>query len=265
MKIGLLQISSAIDYRENLKKIRNFIPKIKESKIEALFLPECFYSLSNGLSATPYLVEEKNEHMANIQSLAKEMKVMLIGGSVATKENDKIYNRVFNISPQGEILSTYDKRNLFAVNLKKSDKEKESHNESKIYSAGNKGCIQDLGPFKVGISVCFDLRFPELYRSYFKEGANVLSISSAFTVPTGKAHWHTLVRARAIENQSYVIACGQVGKNNERINTFGHSLIVDPWGEILVDAKEDEDFFTAEISMDTVKDVRSRMKVPLVI
>ena len=119
----------------------------------------------------------------------------------------------------------------------------------------------EIEGFKLGLSICFDLRFPELFRSYSSQGATVLSISSAFTVPTGKAHWHTLVRARAIENQCYVIASAQWGKHNEKMSTFGHSLIVDPWGEILADAEEGEKIIFGELSLDKIKSVRERLDV----
>ena len=119
----------------------------------------------------------------------------------------------------------------------------------------------EVNQFKIGLSICFDLRFPELFRNYSSQGANVLSISSAFTVPTGKAHWHTLVRARAIENQSYVVASAQWGKHNDKMSTFGHSLVVDPWGEVLVDAEEGEKIVFAEFSLDRIKSVRERLDV----
>ena len=119
----------------------------------------------------------------------------------------------------------------------------------------------EAGPLKIGLGICFDVRFPEMARGYSKKGANLLTFSSAFTVPTGKAHWHTLVRARAIENQCFVVASAQWGQNNERISTYGHSLVVDPWGEILADAGEGEKVITAELNLDYVQEVRKKVKV----
>jgi deaminated glutathione amidase len=133
--------------------------------------------------------------------------------------------------------------------------------ESRVYTRGTKSQMVDVLGFKLGLTICFDLRFPELFRAYSAAGANMLSISSAFTVPTGKAHWHTLVRARAIENQCYVIASAQWGQHNEKISTFGHSLIVDPWGEILADAQEGEKIIFAEVTLEKVEQVRARLNV----
>ena len=122
--------------------------------------------------------------------------------------------------------------------------------------------VLEMGPWRMGMSICFDLRFPEMYRKYTLDyKTNLLSISSAFTFPTGKAHWHTLVRARAIENQCYVVAANQWGEHNEKMKTFGHSLIIDPWGDILADAEEGEKMITAELSLNRVREIRSRMNV----
>jgi predicted amidohydrolase len=134
-------------------------------------------------------------------------------------------------------------------------------NEGDVYTAGSESRILELGDWKIGLSLCFDLRFPEMFREYTRRGCNLLTISSAFTRPTGKAHWHTLVRARAIENQSYVIACNQVGIHNEKIKTYGQSLIVDPWGEVLADMGEDEGYAVVELSLDRVAAIRQRMTV----
>jgi predicted amidohydrolase len=150
--------------------------------------------------------------------------------------------------------------NLFSCDLSRH-KSQTVIDESKIYTAGTNPLLLDVLGMKIGISVCFDLRFPELFRLYSSMGANVLSISSAFTVPTGLAHWHTLVRARAIENQCFVVACGQYGEHNDKIKTFGHSLIVDPWGEILVDAGVGEKIVYADLNFERLNEVRSRLDV----
>jgi predicted amidohydrolase len=112
--------------------------------------------------------------------------------------------------------------------------------EGKLYQKGAEEKIIQVKDLKIGLSICFDLRYPQMYQNYAKAGANLLTISSAFTVPTGKAHWHTLVRARAIENQCFVVASAQWGVHNEKVTTFGHSLVVDPWGEVLLDLGEGE-------------------------
>ena len=260
MKIGVIQLQSVLDPNKNLETIRNFLKSAVHENAQAVFLPEVFYSMSDGTQPTPYLIEGHNEHFQAIRSLAKDFGLYVLGGSAATLVDGKILNRSYNFNPQGEEIGAYDKLNLFSCDLSKHP----SHqiiDEGKVYSKGDKARMIEVGGFKIGLSICFDLRFPELFRSYSAHGANLLSISSAFTVPTGKAHWHTLLRARAIENQCYVVASAQWGKHNERLSTFGHSLVVDPWGEIIVDAQEGEKIVFAELSFDRIKSVRERLDV----
>lgn len=260
MKIGVIQLQSVLDPAINLKTIRKFLDEARAEGAKAVFLPEVFYSMSDGTKATPYLVDGKNEHYEAIRKLAVDSGLFILGGSAATNMDGKIMNRSYNFAPDGTELMTYDKMNLFAVDLSKHPSNTVV-NESKVYTNGNTPKLLPFGEFKIGLSICFDLRFPELFRSYSSQGANVLSISSAFTVPTGKAHWHTLIRARAIENQSYVIASAQWGQHNEKMSTFGHSLIVDPWGEIIADAGEGEKIIFGEISLEKIEAVRARMNV----
>ena len=262
-KIGIIQLNSKLDYKVNLETIEGFLKGSREKELFAVFLPECFYSMSDGTKPTPYLVDRGNEHYENIKNLAKNYQVYLLGGSAATFSADhspKVLNRNYNFDPYGNELSHYDKRNLFSCRLEKDGKVKEI-NEGDIYAKGHSPTMIEAGDLKVGISICFDLRYPLLYQDYVNKGTNLISISSAFTVPTGKAHWHTLVRARAIETQCFVVAPGQWGRHNDRIQTYGHSLIVDPWGEILADAEEGEKLISAEIDLQKIETVRNSVKV----
>lgn len=260
MKIAVIQLCSVLDPAINLAKIRKLLQEARENGAVAAFLPEVFYSLSNGLSATPYLVEGKNEHYQAIRQLAVDSGLYLLGGSAATLIDGKVLNRSYSFSPSGEDLGFYDKMNLFAVDLSKHPSNT-IIDEARVYSRGNRPQLLKIDPFNFGISICFDLRFPELFRSYSHQGANVLSVSSAFTVPTGKAHWHVLLRARAIENQCYVIASAQWGQHNERISTYGHSLIIDPWGEIIADAGEGEKVVYGTLDLERIESVRARLNV----
>ena len=260
MKIGVVQLRSVLDPAINLATIEKFLAEARAEGAKAVFLPEVFYSMSDGTKPTPYLVDGKNEHYEAIRKLAVNSGLYILGGSAATNLNGKVMNRSYNFAPDGTEIALYDKINLFAVDLSKHPSNTVV-DEARVYTAGNLPQMVSVEGFNIGLSICFDLRFPELFRSYSFNGANVLSISSAFTVPTGKAHWHTLVRARAIENQCYVIASAQWGQHNEKMSTFGHSLIVDPWGEVLADAGEGEKIIFAELSLEKLEAVRARLNV----
>lgn len=261
IKVGAVQMCSVLDFEKNLKKIRELLREAKFLGATHVFLPEAFYSLSDGLTPTPFLVKAgEGEHFENIKSLATSSGLYILGGSAATLVGDKIFNRSYNFAPNGDDLGHYDKRNLFSCELEKNGEVKKI-DEGVIYSKGSESKIITAQDLKVGISICFDLRYPMIYREYALHGANLLSISSAFTIPTGKAHWHTLVRARAIENQCFVVASAQWGMNNERISTYGHSLIVSPWGEVLADAKENERVIVVDLDLDDITRVRKSVKV----
>jgi predicted amidohydrolase len=259
MKVAIVQMTSKLDYKENIKKLEHLFSQIENKDVKAIFLPECFYSMSEGSSPTPYLVGSSNEHFENIKNLAKKFNVALIGGTAASSNIDGVVvNTAYNFDSSGKDLGQYDKVHLFSCDIKKGDTRKKI-DEGDIYTPGTKSKLIELKKIKIGLGVCFDLRFSEMALEYRKAGAQVLTYSSAFTVPTGKAHWHTLVKARAIESQCYVIASAQWGRNNEKIQTYGHSLIVDPWGEVLVDAKEGESIHTCELDLDKISLVRSQV------
>jgi predicted amidohydrolase len=265
MKIAAIQICSALEPKTNISKIQSLIDlaKVQEPKLEAVFLPEVFYSMSDGSCATPYLVEKGNEHYQAIQNLAIQNNVYLIGGTAATVDpnGEKVLNRAYNFDPQGNELESYDKMHLFSVDLSRH-KSNTVIDEGIVYQCGNEPKLLNIeSDWKVGLGICFDLRFPELYRHYFSQGANLMTMASAFTVPTGIAHWEVLVRARAIENQSYVVAVGQWGNHNSKIQTFGHSMIVSPWGEVIANAGEGEGYILADLQIEEVEKVRGRLDV----
>jgi deaminated glutathione amidase len=260
MKIAVCQITSVLDYKENLKKISKAASYATSEGAQALFLPECFYSMSDGLTPTPHLIEKDNEHYCHIQSIAKKYGVALLGGSAATSLNGKIVNRAYNFSETGEDLGHYDKRHLFSCDIEKEGRRKKI-DEADIYTAGERDVLLSYGDLKIGLGICFDLRYPEMSRQYTHSGANLLTYSSAFTVPTGKAHWYTLIRARAIENQSFVIAAAQWGRNNERIQTYGHSMVVSPWGDVLMDLEEGEKTSCLDLDLSLIQESRDKIKV----
>jgi len=260
IQVGIIQLCSGLDPVENLKKIQGFIDEAKKIGVKHLFLPEVFYSMSGVSEPTTYLIEEGNEHYCAMSSLAKDNQIFLLGGTAATKVSGKIINRAYNFSPDGRCLGTYDKRHLFSCDFTRDGKRKKI-DEAEVYTAGSSEKIIEVGELKIGLSICFDLRFSPLYFNYAKQGVNLITISSAFTVPTGKAHWHTLVKARAIETQSFVIAADQWGYHNKKVQTYGHSIIVSPWGEILADAGEGEKLITAELDLQQAIQMREMIHV----
>jgi predicted amidohydrolase len=266
MKVALLQMNSQLDPETNLSFIRSHADALRIAGVEALFLPECFLSFAGG-EVTPHTVSAGNALEKQLCALPRELGVAIYGGSVTYREGEKYFNRVYNLSAQGEILSTYDKIHLFDCDLSNmkpatsGEIVKKTYTEGQLYTPGKQLVVQGLGLFTVGLGVCFDVRFPEMFREYGRRGCNVLSLSAAFTVPTGKAHWHTLMRARAIENQSYVIAAAQSGTHNGKVQTFGHSVAIDPWGEILIDGGEGTGLHIFELDQSKLQEVKKRMKV----
>lgn len=254
MKVAVVQLCSVLDPKVNLEKLRKLLKEAKGLGATAAFLPECFYSMSNGVTPTPFAIDATDpqcEHLQQIIQLAKDCDIDIVGGSAATLVDDKIINRTYSVTAKGELLPSYDKIHLFSCKLK--DK---SINEADIYTPGNSLKYLHVGPYQVGLGICFDIRYSAMAHQYRLRGADILTFSSAFTVPTGKAHWHLLNRARAIENQCYVISAAQWGQNNERISTYGHSLIIDPWGEVLVDLEEGEKVGVVELSKEKIQQVR---------
>ncbi len=204
------------------------------------------------------VVQEEDRALTAFQSLASELGIHLLIGSLAIKvASDKAANRSFLLSPEGEITARYDKIHMFDVDLGNG----EAYRESKNYRAGETSVLADLPGLgrKLGMTVCYDLRFPHLYRQLAQGGAGYLTVPSAFTKPTGEAHWHVLLRARAIETGCFVFAPAQGGTHDNGRETFGHSLIIDPWGDILAEAGTDPCVILAEIDPAKIEDARGRI------
>jgi predicted amidohydrolase len=188
--------------------------------------------------------------------LARELGIWLhIGSMPILLGGGKVANRSLLLSPQGAIAASFDKIHMFDVELPGG----ESYRESRNYQPGNTGVVADLPWGRLGLTVCYDLRFPHLYRALAKAGADVLAIPSAFTRKTGEAHWHVLLRARAIENGCFVLAAAQAGRHESGRETYGHSLIVNPWGEIVAEAGVDPGVIVADIAPGEVAAARQRI------
>lgn len=197
---------------------------------------------------------EAHDGVKAFQALAAETGAWLLAGSMVVKlGEEKLANRSMLFSPDGKLAATYDKIHMFDVDLEGG----ESYRESATYQPGENAVAVDLPWGRLGMTVCYDMRFPYLYRDLAHAGAQFFTVPSAFTVPTGRAHWHVLLRARAIETGCFVIAAAQVGQHFPKRKTYGHSIIISPWGEVLAESEADEPgFITAEIDLAKVKEAR---------
>src|SRR5499427_2331253 len=200
--------------------------------------------------------EESDRALATLRDLARRLGIYIHVGSLAIRiSHDKAVNRSFLIDPKGEIAARYDKIHMFDVDLAGG----ESYRESRRYRAGELAVTADLPWGRLGVTVCYDLRFPALYRALAEAGAIYLTVPSSFTKQTGEAHWHVLMRARAIENGCFVFAAAQGGKHEDGRSTYGHSLVVDPWGRVLAEGGTEPGVVVAEIDPSEVAAARSRI------
>lgn len=208
--------------------------------------------------AAAFTTEDKDIVVSTAGRLAKELGIYIHIGSTAIRRADgKLANRAFLFAPDGSTVASYDKIHMFDVDLDNG----ESWRESAAYEPGTQAVVTDIDGARLGFAVCYDLRFPQLFRAEAVAGANVLTVPAAFTRQTGEAHWHVLLRARAIENGAYVIAAAQGGLHEDGRETYGHSLIVDPWGRIIAEAAHDEPgVIVAEI--DPAQSAAARRKIP---
>ena len=257
-RAGLVQMRSTRTPAENLDAAVKLIGEASAGGADYVQTPEmtnlCVRSRDELLAA---IVEEENDRsLAAFRDLARRHAIWLHIGSLAVRATpEHAANRSFVIDPKGEIAARYDKIHMFDVDLAGG----ESYRESRSYRAGDHAVSLDLPWGRLGLSICYDLRFPALYRALAESGASFLAIPSAFTRQTGEAHWQTLMRARAIENGAYVIAAAQGGKHADGRETFGHSIVVDPWGTVVAEAGTDPGVVFADIDPAQVTLVRGRI------
>ena len=255
MKTAVIQFNASDNKADNLRRAINFVEKAVRQKAQFILLPEIFLFRGNLKIASGEIAESIPGSTINaLRQIAKSRRVFILAGSMCekVKGQSKVYNTSVLIDDQGRIKAKYRKINLFDVTLGRK-----KIRESDCFLAGRQPVSVSVGEFKVGLSVCYDLRFPELYRGYALRGVDILCVPSAFTHETGKVHWEILLRARAIENFSYVLAPNQVGEDTRGIKTYGHSMIIDPWGKILGEGSESrEEIIYADLDKKKLKEVR---------
>ncbi|MBP7135659.1 MAG: carbon-nitrogen hydrolase family protein [Sphingomonadaceae bacterium] len=261
MRIALAQMQSGIDPRANSMALVEAIEAAAKGGAAMLFTPEMSGLLdrNRGRAGAHIVPEDQDIVLADVRKAAADYGIWVSLGSLALQggSGGRLVNRSFLIDATGAVCARYDKIHLFDVDLPTG----ESWRESAAYAPGKEAVVADAPVGRLGLSICYDLRFPALYAAMSAAGATILSIPAAFTVPTGKAHWHVLMRARAIENAAWVVSAAQVGTHEDGRTTYGHSLVVDPWGEIVLDMGEQVGVGFAELGLSRCDEVRVQIPV----
>ena len=257
-KAAMIQMRSGLSPAANSDEAVRMIGEAKSAGADYVLTPE----MTNILAAkreqlfSVVVEEEADPSLATLREVARKLGIYVHIGSLAIRISpDRAANRSFLVGPKGDILARYDKIHMFDVDLAGG----ESYRESRNYRPGELAVLADLPWGRLGLTVCYDLRFPALYRALAEAGATMLAIPSAFTRQTGEAHWHVLMQARAIENGSFVFAAAQGGKHENGRDTYGHSLIVDPWGSIIAEGGTEPGVIMAEINPAEVASARARI------
>lgn len=261
IRITLYQAQSGIDPAANAERLVGAVREAAAGGATMLFTPEMSGMLDRDRQRALGKArrEEDDLVLAAVREAAAAAGIWVHLGSLALKgDGDKLVNRGFVIDAQGEIRERYDKIHLFDVDLPTG----ESWRESAMYDGGRSAVVVPDTPVgKLGLTICYDLRFPELFQRLSEAGADVIAVPAAFTVPTGKAHWQVLMRARAIEAELFIVAAAQAGHHEDGRDTYGHSLVVDPWGEVVLEMGGEPELAFAEVELGRIAEVRARIPV----
>ena len=271
-KVAAVQMVSTVDVDENLATADRLISEAAEQGAELVLLPEVFAVLEGGPMRQYGEVEGTGKLQEFLAGQARGNKLIVVGGTIPLIsrpgksqsgakhiiEDGKVRAACLVFDSEGKQIARYDKIHLFDVTVNDAQSE---YSESHSYEAGSAIATLKTPLGHLGLSVCYDMRFPELYRDFFKLGVEIVTVPAAFTAVTGEAHWESLLRARAIENQCYVIAAAQAGRHNEKRETWGHSMVIDPWGNVLVSLAKGEGIAVADIDIDYLNDIRARMPI----
>lgn len=249
-------MTSGADVADNRRIAERLVRRAAAERATLVVLPET-WNLMAGPVATAAAAEPLDgPSLALVAGLATELRIAIVAGSIAERVGDgqRARNTSVVFGPDGTVAGTYRKLHLFDVEVGGR-----TYRESATVAPGDAVCVADVGPMRLGMSICYDLRFPELYRRLVDLGATAVAIPSAFTARTGRDHWDVLVRARAIEDQVFVLAAGQVGRHPDGSESYGHSMIVDPWGTMLAHVAEGEGIAVADLDLDRLAEIRARL------
>lgn len=259
--VAAIQMNTTDHIPDNLDLAAQLIKEAAKSGARCAVLPEMFAFIGKqpALLLQPSIPLHMETVQTTLSTLAKQQKIWIVGGTIpmACKDPQRVRAACLMYDDQGALVARYDKIHLFDAIVKN----KEVYRESDQYQAGNTPVAINTPVGKVGFTVCYDIRFPELFRILFNQGVTTFMVPAAFTQPTGQAHWEVLLRARAIENLSYVVAAAQWGQHANGRQTYGHSMIVDPWGKILASQAEGNGVVLADIDLNHLQSLRSQMPV----
>lgn len=263
--VAVIQMVSGADWQENLSVAETLIAEAARKGAELALLPENFavFHTSSYQGRGQAELTEQGPIRQFLSGQAKLHQLYLVGGSIPVLADDanRVRSASFVFDPQGNELTRYDKIHLFDVDIADAHS---AYRESDQIEPGEEAKVIDTAVGRIGLSICYDLRFPLLYQNLVARGAELLTVPAAFTKVTGEAHWHILLRARAIESQCYVLAANQGGQHSKKRATYGHSMIIDPWGRILAEITEDgPGVAVADIDLTILRDIRTKMPVQL--
>lgn len=263
MQICAIQMSSNTRVEDNIADIEQQLATLELAQQQLVLLPECCLFFGGKDKAQLALAKENQQSnglKTRLGKLAIKYNVFLVAGSIPVLSNqpEKFTNSCFVFSPEGQELGSYDKIHLFDVAVQDNEK---NYCESRYVKAGDHTSVVNVAGVKVGLSICYDLRFPALFHQLCQQGAKIITVPSAFTRVTGAAHWQTLLQARAIENQVYIVAAGQEGVHLNGRETWGHSMIISPWGEILTQLDISKGIICADYQEQELDKVRKAMPV----
>ena len=261
MKTALVQFTGGDDPDANLAVVCKMVRDAAQAGAEFVLTPEVsnIVSTSRRHSEAVLTTEDQDPFLKAMRAEAEALGIWLLIGSLAVKtdgEDDRLANRCYLISPEGDIVAHYDKIHMFDVQIDDT----ETYRESAGYRPGRKAVVADTPFAKIGLTICYDMRFPHLFRKLAKAGATIITAPAAFSPVTGAAHWESLLRARAIENGVFILAPAQCGQNGPKRATHGHSLVISPWGEVLADGGDAPGITMVDLDLDDVG--RSRRRVP---
>ncbi|MFY9637757.1 MAG: carbon-nitrogen hydrolase family protein [Methanobacterium sp.] len=254
-RIGLCQMNVVDDKNSNLDKAKYMIEQAAQEGAEMVVLPEMFncpYDINKFKTYAESCISSKS--LKVVSNAAKDHGVYLVAGSIPELLDGKIYNSCFIFDRKGQILDVHRKMHLFDVDIPDI-----KFKESETITAGNRVTVVDTNPIKIGVAICYDIRFPELFRLMALKNSDLIIVPGAFNMTTGPAHWKTTARARAIDNQTYVAAVSPASNNDHSYVAYGHTLIVDPWGKVIGEAGSGEEIVYATIDISYLKDVREQL------